>query len=268
MKIHPAWKFNLSEVELTNHTIDIRGLDRAFQGYRIIQISDFHLGSWFKPDHLKDVVKTVNDLNPDLIAITGDILNHMDRRILPDLASTLAELRPKDVSVAVLGNHDHWSNANLIRDVLKQSHVIDLSNSVICINRGEAKVYIAGIDDFYTGHDDLKKVLTHVPDGHPAILLAHEPDFIEVSSVTRRFSLQLSGHTHGGQIILPLLGPLYLPLHGRKYPGGIYQVGETVLYTNRGLGTSWLGLRLNCPPEIAIFTLQSTKGNMPTQNKK
>lgn len=259
MKIHPAWKVNLSNIELTNHTIDILGLDQALHGYRIVQISDFHLGSWFKLDHLEGVVDIVNDLKPDLIAITGDMVNHLDRRILPGLASILAKLKPKDVVAAVLGNHDHWSDANLIRDVLKQSRVIDLSNAAICINRGEAKVYIAGVDDFYTGHDDLKRVLTYIPDGYPAILLAHEPDFIEVSSATGRFSLQISGHTHGGQIIFPKLGPLYLPLYGRKYPSGFYQVGETMLYTNRGLGTSWLGLRLNCPPEITIFTLQSKK---------
>lgn len=256
MKIQPAWHFNLANIEVTHHTIEVQGLNNAFSGYRLIQISDFHLGPWFKLDHLDAIVNSVNGLNPDLIAITGDLVSRLDQSILPGLASTLAKLKPRDATVAVLGNHDHWTDAGMIRDALKRSRVIDLSNTVISIERDNAVLYIAGIDDFLSGHDDLGKVLPQINDGHPAILLAHEPDYIEVSATTQKFILQLSGHTHGGQIIFPLIGPLYLPPYGRKYPGGMHRVGEMLLYTNRGLGTSWLGVRMNCPPEITVFTLQ------------
>lgn len=256
MKIQPAWYFDLANIEFTHHKIEIRGLDDAFAGYRLVQISDFHLGSWFKLDHLEKIVNAVNELNPDLIAITGDLVSRLDQKIFSGMTSTLRKLKPRDATVAILGNHDHWTDARMIRDALEQSHVIDLSNSVIPIERDGAKIFIAGVDDILSGYDDLGKVLPQINNGHPAILLAHEPDFIEVSSATRKFTLQLSGHTHGGQIIFPLLGPLYLPQYGRKYPRGMHRVGEMLLYTNRGLGTSWLGLRMNCPPEITIFSLQ------------
>lgn len=256
MKIHPAWKFDLSHIELTNHTIKIKGLDPVFKGYRIVQISDFHLGTWFSVEHLKKIIKVVNGLNPNLIAITGDLISNKAEKIAPDLVITLQELQPNDAVVAVLGNHDHWTDADLIREVLMQSNVIDLSNKVYPVERNGAILYFAGVDDFLSGHDDLFQVLSQIKDGHPAILLAHEPDFIEVSAPCRRFAIQLSGHSHGGQIIFPFIGSLYLPPYGRKYPSGIYHVDGTILYTNRGLGTSWLGVRLNCPPEITLFTLQ------------
>jgi hypothetical protein len=109
-----------------------------------------------------------------------------------------------------------------------------------------------------TRKDDLQSVIDQIPDEKSSvILLAHEPDFADISAKSGKFDMQISGHTHGGQICLPFLGNLYLPRLGRKYPSGKYHIDKMVLYTNRGLGTSWLKLRYNCPPEISVFTLRS-----------
>jgi predicted MPP superfamily phosphohydrolase len=123
------------------------------------------------------------------------------------------------------------------------------------MHRNGSSIHIAGIDDHLAGYGNLAETLTHLPEQSSAILLAHEPDFAEISAPTRRFSLQISGHSHGGQIKLPFIGAPYLPPLGRKYPGGLYQINGMKLYTNRGLGTSWLGIRINCPPEITVFNL-------------
>ncbi len=105
----------------------------------------------------------------------------------------------------------------------------------------------------------LDKVLEALPEEGAAILLAHEPDFADESAATGRFDLQLSGHSHGGQVAIPFLGPLRLPLMGRKYPLGLYKVGRMTLYTNRGIGTVGLPVRFFARPEITVLTLTSSR---------
>jgi predicted MPP superfamily phosphohydrolase len=141
------------------------------------------------------------------------------------MIAALSRLAPRDASVAVLGNHDHWTRPDVIRRVLRTCGIIDLSNSVHTLSRGGAKLHIAGIDDYMVGWDRLDLVLKQLAQTNgAAILLAHEPDFADLSARSRRFDLQLSGHSHGGQICLPRLGPPFLPRYARKYPSGFYQV--------------------------------------------
>ena len=120
-----------------------------------------------------------------------------------------------------------------------------------------APLHIAGVDDLWTGQDRLDLVLERLPAEGAAILLVHEPDFANTSAKTGRFDLQLSGHSHGGQVSLPFLGPPILPRYARDYPVGRYQVGEMALYTNRGLGTVPPRVRINCRPEISLFILEA-----------
>lgn len=132
-----------------------------------------------------------------------------------------------------------------------------LVNSIHTLERGAARFHLAGIDDMYRGRPDLNKVLHAFPPGECAMLLVHEPDFADTSAETGRFDLQISGHSHGDQVVLPLAGPLILPRYGEKYFSGLYRVGEMLQYTNRGVGTSIPPVRFNCRPEITIFTLES-----------
>jgi uncharacterized protein len=159
----------------------------------------------------------------------------------------------------VLGNHDYENDTKAIIQVLAQSSIFHLGNAVYTLQRGSAMLHIAGVDDVGMGKDRLDLVLKQLPNNGAAILLAHEPDFADTSAATKRFDLQLSGHTHGGQIRLPFVKPLVLPPWGQKYYLGRYQVGEMIQYTNRGVGMTGLHLRFGARPEITVFTLDSDR---------
>jgi predicted MPP superfamily phosphohydrolase len=232
-------------------------LPAEFDGYRIVQVSDIHIGDWMNADRLVQVVHQVNAQSADLIAITGDFISRRPGAHAHDLACGLSRLEARDRVVAVLGNHDHRGNAGIVREILRASGVRELANAVYTQQRGTALLHIAGVDDILLGRDRLDEVLAALPGESAAILLAHEPDFADVSSATGRFDLQISGHTHGGQIAAPFKGPLLLPYLGFKYPSGRYQVGDMIQYTNRGVGMIRPFIRFNCRPEVTVFELRA-----------
>ncbi|MGW8250982.1 MAG: metallophosphoesterase, partial [Anaerolineales bacterium] len=229
---HPEW------VEVVPQNLELPRLPEEFNGYRIVQISDLHIGTWMTVDKLEETVDLVNPLSPDLIVITGDFVSHHPQRHMAGISRALERLDAKDGILVVLGNHDHWTDAALIRSELIKSGIQVLSNRVFTVSRGKSRLHMAGLDDCYVQKDRLEDVLAQLPSGECAILLVHEPDFIDTSVQTGAFDLQISGHSHGGQILLPYIGALYLPKYGRKYPSGLYQVDGMQLYTNRGLGTA------------------------------
>jgi predicted MPP superfamily phosphohydrolase len=228
----------------------------AFHGYRVAQISDLHMGDWLDRDHLAHVAGLINAQQPDLIAITGDFVTSRPAAMAADLVAVLSTLRARDGVVAVLGNHD-YSGPDVIRRVLRESGIRDLSNTAWTLERGRALLHIAGVDDVWHEHARLDLALAAVPAVGAAILLAHEPDFADTSAATGRFDLQISGHSHGGQVVFPFVGPTRLPPFGERYPLGRYQVGSLIQYTNRGIGMVRPHVRFNCPPEITVFTLAS-----------
>jgi len=247
----PGW------IEVTQAPLVLPGLAPEFCGYRIVHLSDIHMGDWMNAARLHDVVRLANEQSPDLIAITGDFITRRAAAHMRDLAFGLSCLKSRDGVVAVLGNHDHWSGAQAVRDVLVASDVSELANDFRTLHRAGAKLHITGVDDIIVGRDRLDLLLARLPADGAAILLAHEPDFADASAATGRFALQLSGHTHGGQIVAPLIGPLLLPALGRRYPSGYYQVGGMVQYTNRGVGVVSPFVRINCRPEITVFGLHA-----------
>jgi len=237
--------------------VDMPGLSSLFDDYRIVNISDIHLGQWLTPKHLEGVVDMVNQQEPDMVAITGDFVSYILDDVAEDLESSLKDLKPNELSVAILGNHDHWLGADKIRKILSDCDIVDVSNDVLTINREEAQLHIAGVDSVMLNKHRLDLVMEKLPDEGPAILLAHEPDFADISSTTGRFSLQISGHSHGGQFVIPGLGTIIRGPHFIKYPHGKYQVNDMVQYTSRGLGTNVFWFRINCDPEITVFTLKA-----------
>jgi uncharacterized protein len=242
---------------ITQLTLKLPHLHANFNGFRLVQISDIHLDGWMNRTRLEEIIQQVNAQRPDLVVITGDFISHPADHHETDLAAALSQVQARFGSAAVLGNHDHWTDPQMVRRALKTSDVRDLSNSYFTLESGGAQLHIAGVDDVVERLDRLDIVLGSLPETGSAILLAHEPDYANVSAASGRFDLQLSGHSHGGQVVLPVIGAPILPPLGRLYPSGLYQVGAMYQYTNRGLGVTGLHLRLNCRPEVTVFTLES-----------
>jgi hypothetical protein len=246
--IEPRW------VEVTTVRLNLPHLPPEFAGYRIVQFSDLHADEWMTPDRLSRMVAIANRQTPDLVALTGDYVTH-DPEIHAQTLLGLRELKARDGAIAVLGNHDHWTDAPTVRRALQQAGILELSNQVHLLQRQGRSLPIAGVDDVWYNQDRLDLVLEQLPNQPGAILLVHEPDFADTSAATGRFDLQLSGHSHGGQVKVPFWGQPILPPYGKKYPSGRYQIGQMVQYTNRGLGMVKPYVRFHCRPEITLFVL-------------
>lgn len=231
-------------------------LPAAFDGYRLIHLSDFHMGTWMNRRRLAGIVELTLAEKPDLVAVTGDFVSYTIDQPLDDLVDGLQRLQAPDGVYAVLGNHDCWTDPDRVQAALAASGVRVLNNQAVAVRRGGSTLQIAGVDNVYTGRADLAAVAAHLDAALPAILLAHEPDFADEAAASGLFDLQLSGHSHGGQINLPLIGPPFFPHLAKKYPRGHYRLGAMQLYTTRGLGTTALQLRIRCKPEIAVIRLR------------
>lgn len=237
-------------------------LPRAFSGFRVAQISDIHMGGWMNIDRLQQVADLIVAKQPDVLMITGDFLKgrgftEAAKEWIRDLQKVFIPLARSIPTFAVLGNHDYGTNPRAIRTMLRRCGIIDLTNTVYTVTRAHENLYLCGVDDIRHGNVLLHDVTAQLPENSSAILLVHEPDFADTSAATGKFDLQISGHTHGGQIVIPFYGPPVLPESGRKYPSGLYRVGNMFQYTNRGVGTDTVSVRLNCPPEVTIFVLES-----------
>jgi predicted MPP superfamily phosphohydrolase len=251
------------EIDIIHRPITIANLPAPFHGFRIAQISDIHLDEFTEPYFLERVIRHVNALNADMVLITGDFVTmgaftfvsatHAARRCAELLATLTSPLR-----YAILGNHDVTVGAAMVTSALTAHGTPVLINQHVPIERNGSRLWLCGAEDPGTSHPDLYLTVPAKPDG-PVILMAHEPDFADVVTNHPRgplVDLMLSGHTHGGQIKLPFLGPLVLPPMGKKYAHGSFQFNRMQLYVNRGLGTVGIPFRLNCPPEITLLTLQ------------
>jgi uncharacterized protein len=246
-KLEPLW-FEVNHIDIA-----LPRLDRAFNGYRIVQISDLHAGDGIDRSQLERVVAAVNAEHPDLVVITGDHITRIPKQHL-DLLDTLAKLQPRDRTISILGNHDVYNDAAPVRQAIKQAGITLLENNIYTLKRADATLHIAGVGDVFAKEDKLDLILAQLPTTGAAIMLAHEPDFADQTAATGRFGLQLSGHSHGGQIRIPFFAG-YVPMLAEKYPLGRYQIGRMIQYTNRGIGLVKLYARFNCRPEISVFNL-------------
>ena len=228
-------------------------LSPELEGYRIVQITDIHADDWMTADRIASITRQINDQQPDLVVLTGDFVTGDADRYSPALKS-FSQLKAPDGSIAILGNHDEATDPLLITNVLESSGVRVLQNQVITITSKGAPLNIAGLGDALSGKDDMEKVLQQLPGIGASILLAHEPDVADRTAETGKFDLQLSGHSHGGQVNLPFIKLVTPPL-GHKYPLGQYQIADLIQYTSRGVGTSGIRVRFNCRPEITVLTL-------------
>ncbi len=258
--LYYAREIEPEDVEVVPVSLVLPRLAPKFDGYRIAQISDLHADDWMTPGRLLALVKLINTEAPDLVVITGDFATYSPFRSMirhvPALVDPLRRVGAPDGAVALLGNHDHRTNPAVVRRALAAGGVTELHNAVLSLRRGGAVLHLCGLDSALEGVVRLDRVLEGLPEGDAAILLVHEPNFAEISAETGRFDLQLSGHSHGGQVCVPLLRSIVAPRLSRKYLSGLYRVGGMFLYTNRGLGAH-PRLRFGCRPEITVFTLRA-----------
>lgn len=256
MELEPKW------LEVTQVEIPLKRIPKVFDGYRILQISDIHIGGWMNRERLADVLASAREQKPDLIVLTGDyVLGHswttsVDA-IAEDIVAELSALTLEYKVIGIMGNHDHWTDVEKVGKVLERSGVIGLRNDIHMVVKNGWSLCFAGLDDVSQGEDRLKEFYNRLPVDMDSILLVHEPDYADTAVQVDRFGLQLSGHSHGGQVVLPFIGPPVLPLWARKYPAGLYDLDKMWLYTNRGVGMTSPFIRFNCRPEITVFTLRS-----------
>jgi len=247
------------DVVVTRVEIALAELPGAFDGYSILHISDLHANRFFPVSSIAARLAAAGPLQPDLVVFTGDLTSAGRHRVAA-AAELLGRISAADGAAAVLGNHDHWMGEEEVRSALSAQRVRVLVNEHIVLRRGGQSLYLAGVDDAsYTRKDDPAKAMAGIPEGAAVILLSHAPDVI-LRRESARADLILAGHTHGGQIALPRLGPLYVPSRlGRRYAGGLHKLDDGWLFVNRGLGEVFPPLRVDCPPEVAVITLRRAR---------
>lgn len=273
--IEPSW------VELTHTIIPIPGLKPQFAGFRIAHVSDIHKGTYLSQKQLQEVIELVNAQNVDLIAHTGDFVGvrknidyYNARRAsrkwdvaahLPgaeDLYKacipSLATMRAKYGSIAVLGNHEHWADVDLARKYLKDYGIKLLENSSQLITIGGASLNFAGVGDLWEGEQDLDTAFAGSLDSAeaPRIVLSHNPDFADNPQVDRhKVALMLSGHTHGGQVTIPGIGAPVVPINNKRYIKGLVDTKWGKVFISRGIGCTTPPIRLFTRPEVAVLEL-------------
>jgi predicted MPP superfamily phosphohydrolase len=246
--VEPHW------LSLERVTVPLADLPNGLLGLSIAQISDLHLSMLTSAQDIARTVNVVLSLRPSLIVVTGDYVTLSADNAKP-CAAELARLRAPLGVFAILGNHDHWTDAQVVARALRDAGLTLLRNAGHLIESNGAAFWLAGVDDVWERHADLSAALASAPPGLHKILLAHEPDYADVVAADGRVSLQLSGHSHGGQVRLPFIGAPMLPYLGTKYPYGLRRIGKLWLYTNRGIGVIAPPIRFNCRPEVTLITL-------------
>ncbi len=252
-------------VEITHQRISIPKLPVEFHNFRIVQLSDIHHSPFLSEEEIVEAARRVNDLKPDLIALTGDYVSHSSNYIA-GCARSLGTLQAREGVFAVLGNHDHKVNGEMMASALTDHGIRVLSNENLRIERGQSYIRLAGIDDIMAGRDDLIRALLGTHRAETRILLAHNPAIIR-QAARAGIDLVLSGHTHGGQINWRMLtgredrkAARWLRRSKRTKGSllrGYAQLGSTQIYVNRGLGTVVLPVRYGCTPEITLIELIS-----------
>ena len=255
-------------IEVSSRDVVLPGLPQAFDGFRIAQISDIHMDEYTEPFFVRDVVNRVNSLNPDAVFLTGDFVTcELAPRKFAigagwQCAGILNQLTCRQ-RYAVLGNHDVMIGADAVSEALTANEILVLRNYYMPLERSGGRIWLAGLGDPLQGLPDpeatIPASIRNIP-REPIVLLCHAPDYVDhllTLPSGQAVSLMLCGHTHGGQIRLPLIGPVVLPQMGRKYVAGWFRFGQLQLHVNRGIGTVGLPFRLDCPPEISLLTLHA-----------
>lgn len=244
---------------INRRMICVPGIPRTFDGFRIALLSDFHHSPWVSASYIRHVVRLTNSLKPDLVALTGDFV-HDGKEWAAGCMRQLASLRARHGVFGVLGNHDHNRRAEpVVRGAMTGAGIVDLTNRGIVISRDGNDLHVAGTGDYWREKQRLQDAISAARHEKSAILLQHNPDYVERIR-DERVGLVLSGHTHGGQCVFPKIGAPILPSrYGQKYAAGLCQGPVAQVFVTRGVGVAFPPIRFRCPAEIALLTLRKTQ---------
>lgn len=252
------------QIEYTQRAMPLRNLPASFAGFRIVQLSDLHTSLCTPARFLRQVIARTNEMRPDLVVVTGDLVSHRMKDV-PLACELLGELRGP--TVVTFGNHDYapsWNAASstVIADALQADlearGLTVLRNRAWPIEHADGRLWLVGLEDLWSGRFAPAVAFRDVVSDEPIIALSHNPD---TAFALERFGAQwiLAGHTHGGQIRIPVAGAVVLPVRHKKFDKGEFRIGQSRMYVTRGMGFR-LPVRFRCPPEVTTFTLEREGG--------
>jgi predicted MPP superfamily phosphohydrolase len=244
-------------VQFNTYRLPVPHLPREFNGLRIVHLSDIHYGTLVPYSFVRGLIEKVQKLEKDIVICTGDYIHERNSTSQIDKVwPLLGELEAPEGVYAVLGNHDHWgSTERSLYWLNKSGHGV--RGKAVPVERGGQRIWIAGAGDLWEDDIGIDTLLKGVPESECRIVLAHNPDSAD-SSYEERVDLMLSGHTHGGQVNIPLFGPPILPVKNKKYSSGLVRTTKNqALFISRGIGWAIYPVRFNCFPEIPILELIS-----------
>ncbi|WP_428908811.1 metallophosphoesterase [Niallia sp. Krafla_26] len=252
-------------LEINKYEIYHPNIPIEFDQFKMVQFSDTHLGFHYHLDQLAKIVNKINKLNPDVVFFTGDLMDEPNKyKNSEEIIPILSNIQTRFGKFSIYGNHDHGGyGTDLYHDIMINSGFTLLQNNSqeIQLLNGSS-IYIVGLDDAMLGKPDLKEAVSGIPEESYKVLLAHEPD-LATAAVPFGIQLQISGHSHGGQVKIPFIGPLITPPYSERYYEGFYELKDVqnalTLYVNRGIGTTRLPFRFLSKPELTLFTLSAGK---------
>ncbi|WJP98523.1 metallophosphoesterase [Macrococcus bovicus] len=249
------FKSKKEDVVIKRHTLNLLRQPHAAP-LKVIHISDLHLGFHYSYDDLIYHIQLINDLQPDIIIISGDLFDNIDHYHNPEHLIPLLKTMTAPLGVFFsYGNHDQRIHQTpRISRILSASNIQLLTNTGVVLDFDQEPIFLGGLDDILNSKGNMYQALKNRPDDMLTMMIVHEPDYADFVEQFK-VDVQFSGHSHGGQIRLPLVGAPVKPQLGRKYVKGLYRIGAMTLHVSPGLGTTHLPIRLFCPPEITLFNI-------------
>lgn len=253
-----VWSFFIEPNLLTVNSVNIK-VD-GLKGLKVVLFSDLHVKTYQKKNLIR-VIDKINEQQPDIVLNTGDFVSAENKKYsmpIEETARELSRIKAKYGTYAVLGNHDWWQGGEKIERALEKNGITVLGNENTYITINGKKIYIVGVEDMTTRNINLAKALKNV--SSPAILMTHSPDLFPYitkpanQKLTGKVNLVLAGHTHGGQVVFPFIGPVIVPSeYDKKYASGLFEENGHKMFVTKGIGTSILHVRFNCIPEIVVL---------------
>jgi uncharacterized protein len=239
-------------VQINRYRIAVPNLPKAFNGFRVVHLTDLHLGFLVSKAFVENVIHKANRLKPDMIVCTGDYVHARNSTIEIDTVwPMMSKLRANYGVYSILGNHDHWADTERSLQWLQRSGQ-NIRHTCKPVYKGGERIIIGGAGDYWEDELNIDECFANSDEGDCRILLTHNPDSVDTAFETP-LSLILSGHTHGGQVSIPFYGPPMLPVKNKRYSSGLIDTEKGNLFISKGIGWSIYPIRFNCYPEIAVL---------------